>query len=109
MGALRDARPAPRIIERLCYSVKLKGPSAGASGRPIGIVANAAGRGERVGGSVQVIVLGRSKVGLDVALEAPRETWRERRASMDELWHDAQVCGVARVMRPYLESLDTLT
>ncbi len=51
----------------------------------------------------------RSKVGLDVALEAVRETWRERRATMDELWHYAQVCRVARVMRPYLESLETLS
>jgi predicted transcriptional regulator of viral defense system len=51
----------------------------------------------------------RSKVGLDVALEALRETWRERRATMDELWHCAKVCRVARVMRPYLESLETLS
>ena len=51
----------------------------------------------------------RSRVGLDVALEALRETWRERRAPMDELWQYAQTCRVARVMRPYLESLETLS
>lgn len=51
----------------------------------------------------------RSKVGLDVALEALRETWRGRRATMDEIWRYAQVCRVARVMRPYLESLETLS
>jgi predicted transcriptional regulator of viral defense system len=51
----------------------------------------------------------RSKVGLDVALEALRESWRERRVTMDELWYYAQVCRVARVMRPYLESLETLS
>jgi predicted transcriptional regulator of viral defense system len=51
----------------------------------------------------------RSRVGLDVALEALRETWRERRATMDELWRYAQICRVARVMRPYLESLETLS
>ena len=51
----------------------------------------------------------RSKVGLDVALEALRETWRERRATMDELWRYAQICRVAQVMRPYLESLETLS
>jgi len=45
----------------------------------------------------------RSKVGLDVAMEALREGWRERRFTMDELWHQAEVCRVARVMRPYLE------
>lgn len=47
----------------------------------------------------------RSKVGLDVALEALRETWRERRATMDDLWQAAKVCRVTTVMRPYLESL----
>lgn len=50
----------------------------------------------------------RNKIGLDVALEALRETWRERRATMDELWRYAEVCRVATVMRPYLESLITL-
>jgi hypothetical protein len=44
-----------------------------------------------------------------VALEALRESWRERRAIMDELWHAAQVIRVACAMRPYLESLETLS
>ena len=47
----------------------------------------------------------RHKIGLDVALEALRETWRARRATMKELEHYAQVDRVARVMRPYLETL----
>ena len=47
----------------------------------------------------------RNKVGLDVALEALRETWRARRTTMDELHRFARVCRVANVMRPYLESL----
>lgn len=47
----------------------------------------------------------RKKIGLDVALEALRECWRERRCTMDDLWHYAQICRVAGVMRPYLESL----
>jgi len=47
----------------------------------------------------------RNKLGLDVALEALRDVWRERRATMDELLHYARICRVANVMRPYLESL----
>jgi predicted transcriptional regulator of viral defense system len=47
----------------------------------------------------------RNKIGLDVALEALREAWQSKRVSMDELWHFAQLCRVANVMRPYLESL----
>jgi predicted transcriptional regulator of viral defense system len=47
----------------------------------------------------------RNKIGLDVALEALRESWRDRRCTMDELWHYAKICRVSNVMRPYLESL----
>jgi predicted transcriptional regulator of viral defense system len=47
----------------------------------------------------------RKKIGLDVALEALREAWRERRVTIDEIDHFARVCRVERVMRPYLESL----
>lgn len=47
----------------------------------------------------------RNRVGLDVALSALREAWRSRKATMDELWEAAKVCRVAKVMRPYLESL----
>ncbi len=47
----------------------------------------------------------RNKIGLDVALEALRDCWRKRRATMDGLWQAAKTCRVANVMRPYLESL----
>ena len=47
----------------------------------------------------------RNKIGLDVALEALREAWHEKRMTSDELWRYAKVCRVDNVMRPYLESL----
>jgi len=47
----------------------------------------------------------RHKIGLDIALEALRETWRYRRATMKELEYYAQINRVAKVMRPYLETL----
>ena len=47
----------------------------------------------------------RNKIGLDVALEALREGWRDRRFKMDDIYRYARVCRVERVMRPYLESL----
>ncbi|MFH1131187.1 MAG: type IV toxin-antitoxin system AbiEi family antitoxin domain-containing protein [Pseudomonadota bacterium] len=46
----------------------------------------------------------RNKIGLDVALEALREYRRQRR-SMDELWRYAEICRVAKGMRPYMEAL----
>ncbi|MGC2423338.1 MAG: type IV toxin-antitoxin system AbiEi family antitoxin domain-containing protein [Nitrospirota bacterium] len=47
----------------------------------------------------------RNKIGLDVALEALRDCWRNRRCTLDDLWRYAKICRVANVMRPYLESL----
>jgi len=47
----------------------------------------------------------RNKIGLDVAIEALRDCWRKKLATSDELWHYAKICRVARVMRPYLESV----
>jgi predicted transcriptional regulator of viral defense system len=48
----------------------------------------------------------RNKIGLDVALEALRESRREKRATNDELWRYAKICRVANVMRPYMESIE---
>ena len=46
----------------------------------------------------------RNKVGLDVAIEALRETWRSHKATMDELVEAAGIDRVLKVMRPYLEA-----
>jgi len=47
----------------------------------------------------------RNKIGLDVALEALRDCRRSRRCTMDDLWHYAQICRMAKVMKPYLEAM----
>ena len=47
----------------------------------------------------------RSKVGLDVALEALREARRGKRATIDDLWRCARVDRMENVMRPYLEAM----
>lgn len=47
----------------------------------------------------------RNKIGVDVALEALRDGWNSRKVTMDDLWHYAAVDRVARVMRPYLETI----
>lgn len=47
----------------------------------------------------------RRRVGLDVALEALREFRRQRGANLDALWRFAQICRVARLLRPYMEAL----
>ena len=49
----------------------------------------------------------RNKIGLDIALEALKECIRDRRTTMDDLWHFAQVCRMTNVMRPYMEAIVT--
>ncbi|PQJ36813.1 transcriptional regulator [Salinibacter sp. 10B] len=46
----------------------------------------------------------RSRVGLDVALEALRDFYRQG-GSMDTLWHYAGTCHVQSVIRPYMEAI----
>jgi len=47
----------------------------------------------------------RRLVGMDVAIEALRDCWRQRKATMDELYGYARIDRVASFMRPYMESL----
>jgi predicted transcriptional regulator of viral defense system len=46
----------------------------------------------------------RNKIGIDVAIEALRDAWSQRKVRMDDLWRYATIDRVANVMRPYLES-----
>ncbi|WP_217884409.1 type IV toxin-antitoxin system AbiEi family antitoxin domain-containing protein [Thioflexithrix psekupsensis] len=47
----------------------------------------------------------RNKIGLDIALEALKNCWSERRCTMQELYEYAEICKVKTVMQPYLEFL----
>ena len=47
----------------------------------------------------------RHKVGVDVALEALKEAWRQRTLNIDEVTHYAKINRVARLMQPYLETV----
>jgi predicted transcriptional regulator of viral defense system len=102
----------------IAIDVKARRPIA--AGPPLEIVrmSGAALRGgveERVLEGVRVRVYGpaktvadcfkfRNKIGLDIAIEALRD-YRRRRGSVDQLLRYAEICRVARVMRPYLEAL----
>jgi predicted nucleic acid-binding protein len=46
-----------------------------------------------------------NKIGAEVALEALRDCYRQKKATTNEFFEAAKVCRVANVMRPYLESL----
>jgi predicted transcriptional regulator of viral defense system len=47
----------------------------------------------------------RHKIGVDVAIEALRGYYRDRRGTMDDLMHYARIDRVANVILPYMESL----
>lgn len=47
----------------------------------------------------------RNRIGVNIAVEALRDAWREKKATSGELWHYAKVCRVLNVMRPYFDSL----
>ena len=47
----------------------------------------------------------RNKIGLDVALEALRDGWVQRKFTMDDLRRHATQDRVANVMRPYIEAV----
>ena len=48
----------------------------------------------------------RSKVGLDVAVEALRDFRRMKKGTIDELWEAAGLRRIRTVIRPYLEMMD---
>lgn len=47
----------------------------------------------------------RNRVGLDVAVEALKTYWNERRGNVDKLMESARVCRVEKVMKPYIEAI----
>ncbi len=120
LSALRLHGLTTQMPPAVWIAIDVKARRPVASGPPLEIVrmsgpALTGGIEERAIEGVRVRVYGpaktvadcfkfRNKIGLDVAIEALRD-YRRRRASVDELLRYAQICRVARVMRPYLEAL----
>ena len=47
----------------------------------------------------------RNKVGIDVAIEALRDSTQSKKCTAAQLWEYARVCRVTKVMEPYLEAV----
>lgn len=47
----------------------------------------------------------RNKIGLDIALEALRDCYQERKCTVNELWYYARICRVTKVIKPYVEAI----
>jgi predicted transcriptional regulator of viral defense system len=102
--AIPPHTPTPRLDQPALRVVRMSGPALTEGVEPFDI------------DGVQVPVFNanktvadcfkfRNKIGLDVAMEALRDGWAQRKLTMDALWHYAAVNRVANVMRPYLESV----
>lgn len=102
--AIPPHTPTPRLDQPALRVVRMSGPALSEGVEPIDI------------DGVQVLVFNpaktvadcfkfRNKIGLDVALEALRDGWAQRKLTMDALWHYAAVDRVTNVMQPYLESV----
>lgn len=47
----------------------------------------------------------RNKIGLDVALEALHDVFRQRKATYNEIVHYAKICRIEKIIKPYLETV----
>ncbi len=102
--AIPPHTPTPRLDQPSLRVVRMSGPALTEGVEPIDI------DGVRVpvfnaNKTVADCFKYRNKIGVDVALEALRDGWAQRKLTMDALWHYAAVNRVANVMRPYLESV----
>jgi predicted transcriptional regulator of viral defense system len=47
----------------------------------------------------------RNKIGLDVAIEALKDSLRQKKARINEVYRYAKICRVSNVIQPYMEAL----
>ena len=99
----RKAR-APRESELPLHIVRFSGP-ARAEGIDEHMIDGVTVRVYNPAKTVADCFKYRRKIGTDVAIEALRDCWHSRRATMDQLWKYAAICRVTNVMRPYLEAV----
>ena len=44
-------------------------------------------------------------IGLDIAIDALKDSLRQKKASINEVYRYAKICRVSNVIRPYMEAL----
>jgi len=95
------ARP-PRIPELPLRVVRFSGPAL-TEGVEEHVLEGVAVRITSAAKTVVDCFKYRNKIGRDVAVEALRDAISQRKTTVRELDRLAQICRVARIMRPYLE------
>lgn len=102
--AIPHHMPAPRLDQPALRVVRMSGQalSEGIEARQIdGVTVPVFNAAKTIADCFKF----RNKIGLDVALEALRDGWHQRKVTMDDLWHYATIDRMTNVMRPYLEAM----
>jgi predicted transcriptional regulator of viral defense system len=102
--AIERGRRPPKVANLRLRIVRLSGP-AFHEGIEVHEIEQQRVRVYGVAKTLADLFKARNRVGLDVAVEALREAWRDRRFTMADLDRAARVCRVERVMRPYVEGV----
>lgn len=102
--AIERGRRAPKVENLRLRIVRFSGP-AFHEGIEVHEIERQRVRVYGVAKTIVDLFKARNRVGLDVAVEALREAWRERRFTMADLDRAARACRVERVMRPYVEGV----
>lgn len=104
--AIPHNSPTPRLDQPALRAIRMSGPALSEGIEPMqidGVSVPVFNPAKTVADCFKY----RNKIGLDVALEALRDGWAQRKLTIDALWHYATIDRVAKVMRPYLESVTT--
>ena len=102
--ALRKGARTPVLISPSLRIVRLSGPSLTegienhqVEGVPVRVYSAAK--------TVADCFKFRNKIGLDIAIEALKDSLRQKKATINEIYRYAKVCRVSNVIRPYMEAL----
>jgi len=102
--AIERGRTAPRIPSLQVRVVRYTGP-AFSEGIELHQIERQPVRVYGVAKTIADLFKARNRVGVEVAIEALREAWRDRRLTMADLDRAARACRVERVIRPYVEGV----
>ncbi len=102
--AIERGRTAPRIPSLDVHVVRYSG-LAFSEGIELHRIERQPVRVYSVAKTIADLFKARNRVGVEVAIEALREAWRDRRFTMTDLDRAARACRVERVMRPYVEAV----
>jgi predicted transcriptional regulator of viral defense system len=102
--AIERGRRPPKVASLRLRILRFSGPSFH-EGVEVHEIERQRVRVYSVAKTVADLFKARNRIGLDIAVEALREGWRERRFTMADLDRAARACRVERVMRPYVEGV----